>query len=709
LEPQKLFESFHVAGHARKRDTFHEESSKRSRFMKVPAGTNSSRGRTATVWAVIALAVSLVAAYHNSLGVPFVLDDISAIQENASIRRLWPMWSTFSPPPGTTVAGRPVANLTLALNFALGGTDPWSYHAVNLVIHFLSGVTLFGIVRRTLRQPMLGGRFGRDAAPLAFTVALLWSLHPLQTEAVTYVIQRVESLMGLFYLLTLYLFIRSVESPASFRWRICAVVACLLGMATKESMVTLPILALLYDRAFVSGTFTKAWKARRGLYLALGATWLPLAFLASSTGWTRGGSAGFSTPIVPAVYWLTQCEALCRYVWLSLWPHPLVFDYGTYLLRSPGEGAACALVVAALAAATVLASRPGGHPALGFLGAWILLILAPSSVVPVATQTVAEHRMYLPLAAAVAALVMGVYSIAGGKSWVLLGLLALALGTLTCLRNECYRSAVSLWSDTVAKRPDNARAHCSLGMAFYSTPGGLPQAIAEFEAALRIQPEFPDAQNDLGMALEDTPDRADEAIWHFNEALRMNPNLAQAHYNLGIALARAGRVPEAIGEYEAALRVQPDYAEACNNLGNLLCSTGQPAAGVQQLEHALRIRPGYAKAHFDLGNALVQLGEASGAVGHYEEALRLQPEFAEAHNNLGMILFRTGHVSEGILHLEEAIRIEPDSPRAHFALGTALLQVGRRDAAISEFETVMKLRPNDPSASSMLERIKAAR
>jgi tetratricopeptide (TPR) repeat protein len=514
--------------------------------------------------------------------------------------------------------------------------------------------------------------------------------------------------MGLLYLLTLYCFIRSVESPRPFRWQLCAVAACLLGMATKEVMATAPALALLYDRTFVAGTFQKAWRQRRGLYMALAATWLPLAFLVASTGWTRGGSVGFGSTASPMAYWLTQCEAFARYLWLSLWPNPLVFDYGTSLASHTGEEALCALAVAALAAAVLVACRGGGLPALGFLGAWTFLILAPSSVVPVGTQTMAEHRMYLPLAAVMALLVLGAYSIAGRKSWMPLAVLAMAFGILTGRRNEDYRSAVSLWSDTVSKRPENARAHCSLGFALYSDPEDLPAAIAEFEAALRIQPEYSDAQNDLGMALEKTPGRSGESIAHFEEALRIRPNFAQAHYNLGIALAEAGRIPEAVHEYEEALRIQPEFAEACNNLGNILCATGRVGEGIQQLEAAVRIRPGYPKAHFDLGNAYIQAGRVPDAIGHYEEALRIQPEFAEANNNLGMILCRAGRMPEGIEHIEAAIRIRPDFAQAHFALATALLQAGRKDEAIAEYEKVMQLRPNDAAAGRMLGRIRAA-
>jgi tetratricopeptide (TPR) repeat protein len=652
------------------------------------------------------IALLALAAYHNCFRVPFVFDDGPATLENASIRKLWPFWSAFSPPAGTTVGGRPIANLTLAINYALSGTDVWSYHALNLLIHILSGLTLFGVVRRTLTRPVLSERFGRDAQSLALATALLWTLHPLQTEAVIYVIQRVESLMALFYLLTFYCFIRSVDSPRPFRWQVCTIMACLLGMATKEVMVTAPLLALLYDRTFVAGTFRKAWQQRRGLYFGVAATWLPLALLVAGTNWSRRGSAGFTGAIMPKSYWLTQFEAIARYLGLSVWPHPLVFDYGSFLVHGPGEVMPYALVIVSLAALTLIAHWR--RPALGFLGAWFFAILAPTSVIPVATQTMAEHRMYLPLVAVASLIAVGAYAFAGRRCLLPLGVLALGLGILTFERNDVYRSELTLWGDTVARRPDNARAHCSLGFALSSIPGKLPQAILEYEAALRIHPNYSDAHNDLGVALVGVPGRLSEAIQHFEEALRIRPDYARAHYNLGEALAQMERIPEAIQEYEAALRSQPDFFEAHSNLGVLLCRAGRIADGIQQLETALRIQPDYAKAYFNLGNALVQSGRIPEAIQHYEKALRIQPAFAEASNNFGISLCRIGRTLEGIEHIEAAIRMQPDFVQAHFARGTALLQTGRKDEAIAEYKKVLQLRPDDPSALKMLELIQAA-
>lgn len=184
------------------------------------------------------LVAATFAAYHNSFSGPLVYDDIAAIKENPTILDLSRLADVLNPPndSGITVNGRPLINLTLAINYAIGGTEVVGYHVLNLVIHMLAALALFGILRRSLALPLLRTRFGTGpgATSLAFCTALLWAVHPLQTESVTYIIQRAESLVGLFYLLTLYLFVRSVQSPRPIVWQSLAVLACLFGMASKE-------------------------------------------------------------------------------------------------------------------------------------------------------------------------------------------------------------------------------------------------------------------------------------------------------------------------------------------------------------------------------------------------------------------------------------------------------------------------------------------
>ena len=741
--------------------------------MSSPAGPEPRpAGPRWTVLAAVALAAAVAAAYLNGLRAPFVFDDITAIPENPSIRALWPPWGALRPPPeATTMGGRPLANLSLAVNYQVSGTDPWSYHLANIAVHLLAALALMGIVRRTLLMPCLRERFGRDALPLGFATALLWALHPMQAESVTYVVQRVESMAGLLYLLTLYSSIRAAAT-GSAAWRALAVASCLAGMCTKEVMATAPVLVLLYDRTFIAGSFAEALRKRRGFYLCLAATWIPLAALVAGTGFSRGGSAGFGSAPATA-YWLTQFRALALYLWHAVWPRALVFDYGTHLERSAAEAAPFAAAVLALGVAVAAALRKS--PALGFLGAWLLLILAPSSAVPVATQTMAEHRMYLPLAAVVSALVLGLYRLAGRRSFAVVAAAAIALLFLTRARNQVFGSAISLWGDTAAKVPGNARAHNNLGLALFRAGrdaeaiaeyraslaiepgdqgthsnlgnaldragrtseaieqyeaavriqpdfapalynlarslqrmGRLDQAIASYEAVIRIQPDYADAYDGLGEALQGVPSRAAEAELRYRQALRLKPDFPEAHYHLGVALSALGRPAEAAPEYEQALLERPDYPEASNNLGVLLCASGQVPEGIRRIEAALQMNPDYAKAHFDLGNALAQTGRVAEAVGHYEEALRIDPAMAEANNNLGMILCRSGHIPEGLAHIEAAIRSRPDFAPAHFIRGLALLQTGRRQEAAEEFGRVLELRPNDPSALKMLEMIRSS-
>ena len=244
---------------------------------------------------------------------------------------------------------------------------------------------------------------GAAALPLALAIAIIWAVHPLQTASVTYVIQRAESLFGLFYLLTLYCFVRGVDSPRAVLWYAGSVAACLLGMASKEVMVSAPLMVLFYDRAFVGGSFREALRRRYGLYLALAGTWLLLGFMVAWSG-TRGNSSGFGIGVGCWEYLCTQFGAILNYLKLCVWPCPLVFDYGNYIAENVLEIAVCGVVVVLAGLATVVALWR--WPKVGFLGVWFFAIFAPTTSFIPELQTVAEHRMYLPLAAVVTGLVV---------------------------------------------------------------------------------------------------------------------------------------------------------------------------------------------------------------------------------------------------------------------------------------------------------------
>lgn len=579
--------------------------------------------------AVVIITAAVLAAYANSFRGVFVFDDDEAIVNNPAIRQLWPPQLTLLGEinAGTTLDGRPLLALSFALNYAVSGGDAWSYHALNLAIHLGAALSLLGLLRWLFRAPGVAAGWGAEANAAALLAALLWAVHPLQTESVTYIVQRAESLTAGCYLLTLLLFVRGATSanrPAS--WLAGSLVACIAGMVTKETMVSAPVMVLLFDRTFVAGSFRAAWRARASYYVLLAATWLPLAWLVVRTG-GRGDSAGFDTAVTAWSYLLTQCKAVVHYLRLSVWPHPLALDYGTTVVRSLGDVWWQACFLCGLAGLTGWAVWR--KPAAGFAGAWFFALLAPSSsFVPVATQTMAEHRMYLALAAPV---VLGVLALrtAGGRITLWLGAaVGLVFVALTIGRNQTYARRLTLWADTVERVPGNARAHNNLGIEL-SVAGQPEAAVAQFEAALRLQPDYAEAHTNLGNMLL-LAERLPEAIDHLNQAVRLKPDYTLALGNLGVALMRAGRPAEALQCYRQLLAADPADASAHSNVGYLLLRSTGAAAALPHYEQAAQLQPDDAKAQFNLAVILRRLGRNPEALARCESALRLDPEFDAA-------------------------------------------------------------------------------
>ncbi len=582
-------------------------------------------------WVLILAAVFV---YRNSLTAAFLFDDLLKIVDNSAVHHPAESWAAIAtgPRPATTVSL--AANFALARWFSGDGLDVRGYHVVNLLIHALAGLALFGLVRRTIEIGPFSATAKQSATRVAFAVALLWLVHPLQTEAVTYTIQRSEGLMGLCYLLTLYALARGATSLRHRRsWHAVGVTACAVGMGSKEVMVTAPVCALLYDRIFLAGSWREVMRRRWRLHVGLAATW---AVLGGSFRFILGRGAGSSGAgfrldrVTPWDYALSQPGVLAHYLRLAFWPSPLCLDYDWPPARTWTAIVPPAMLVAILltAAAWALWRRP----ALGFVGVSFFLILAPtSSIMPIADRA-AEHRMYLPLATVVLLVVTAVH----GVLWrvgierlpadrmgrlvlrsVLLMAPAVALGTATVQRNQDYRDDLTMWADVAAKRPRNDRAYHNLGQAL-AARGEWDAAIQADRRALAINPYYPDALTGLGAALRATGEM-DEAIRCYLRALELNPASALTHNNLGAAYLKQGNLAGAVHEFTGALRLDPHLAPAQNNLGEALERQGRLVQAVNWYRQAVAGAPGVIRYRCDLAEALWDLGQKTEALAEFQK------------------------------------------------------------------------------------------
>ncbi|HEX7599736.1 MAG TPA: tetratricopeptide repeat protein, partial [Polyangia bacterium] len=646
-------------------------------------------------WVAVALlVVAMGAAYANSLHGPFIFDDEPSIVENQSIRHLGSVQVLAAPPAAVTTTGRPVVNLSLAINYAIGGLAVEGYHAVNLVLHLLAAWVLFALVRRTLLLPAVSARFKAPPTGFALAVSLLWAMHPLQTESVTYVVQRTESMAGLFFLLTIYCCLRGATAVRGRVWYAASVGTCALGMASKEVMVSAPLLAMLFDRTFIARSWKESVRRRWRLWLGLTATWLLLPLLVHMSR-NRGGSAGFGLGLTAWEYARTQFGCIVHYLRLAFWPSPLVLDYGNPISRGAAEILPQAVGVFLLVAATVAGLV--WRPTWGFLGVWFFAILAPtSSIVPLSTQTEAEHRMYLPLAAVVAVTVLLTYlamerlGVRSKRAMAALVFVVVAgLGWGTHQRNKDYQSELAIWDDTVRNCPLNDRAYLTRGSVYW-TNGQLDAALRDYDRAIALNSRNAKAYLGRGNVTLDHG-RYEDAIRDYDKALELNPGLADAHNGRGQVLGYRGQVAPAIREFKRAIELYPELAQAHYNLANALQALGALDAALDSYDRVIGLRPDFANAYNSRGNVLDNKGQVDAAIRDYDRAIELRPDFAEAYSNRCSARDVKGQVDAAIRDCDKAIELRPDFAEAYTNRGNARQGKGQYQAAIRDYDKAIEL------------------
>jgi len=620
------------------------------------------------VFAALVCAVWVI--YGGAIHSPWIYDDESAVLTNRSIAQLWPLLGEggnpgpLTPAKNNVTSGRPLVNLTFALNYHFGLLNTTGYHLVSLTLHVLNATLLFAIVRNGLRSTYFVHRYDQVAIGLSFAVALLWSVHPVQTDAVEYISQRTELMMAFFYLSTLFAsqrYFSATTAQARGAWLVIAAVACALGAGCKEVMVTAPLLVLLYDRTFETGSLRQAIAKNWPLYAGLLLSWGVI--FALNIGGPRAETAGFHLGVNPLTWWFTQAKVFAIYCKLVVWPWPLIIHYHVPYVHTYWSALPWVALTGGLG--LLVLNRLQNGTAVGYLGAWIFIILSPTLVVPIITEVAAERRLYLPLAAFVSLGVVALYELvlrvrsAQARSNIVdadsteaaLGTIAGASGahepantqkspgvsplaiTIACaacvalplaavskVRMQAYQDRITMFADAVKHQPDDPVCTYTLGLYLIQN-GREKEAVPHLRRTIELRHEpTPQIDKYLGLALT-AAGEFDEAIQRLKRAVDEAPNDLVARRTLGAALLNSGRQDEAIVELERVVQAQPDSVDDIDRLAAALLNANRPDDAISKLQEALRLNPEFYPARFKLAIVRANQGHTQEAIEFGQQAL----------------------------------------------------------------------------------------
>ena len=588
------------------------EKIKIDKGVEVAAGADRRVGDTTLHLLVFTLLAFLGAAlYSNTLQVPWYFDDFSSIVDQPTIRNLGLAFQNLLAPRG-------LVNLTFALNYHFGGIDTTGYHLVNILIHIITSGLVFLILKRVWKDTLL----------LPFFGALVFLIHPLQTQAVTYIVQRMTSLSGLFFLLAIYLFLHASTILQGGSKLMSARHLCFYGLSLlsgalavmfKQNAAVLPAALFLIEFFFPTVPRKSCWKL--GVYLLpfvvvplwIGLSQLVLPVLGGGAHQAITGTQSLvgSGPITPMYYLVTEFTVFWIYIKLLFWPVGQALDYSYPIVKSllswPNFLAFGGFL--GLSALTVTLYRR--RPLISFGIAWFFLTLSvESTIIPL--DPVFEHRLYIPMLGFVVVLIDLLANRLSRKVLIIsLTVLSLSLAACTWQRN-------ALWNDPVA---------------FYE-------------------------------------DNLDRAPW----SERVNSSLARTYIE-------SGRYDDALVVLKRGLKINPYNVKLNDNLGTLYDLTGSPKQAIEALGRAIKYDPGYYRSYLNLGVVYAGQKEWVAAIEQYEKAINLKFEYDKAHYNLGVAYYIQGRLQESLQEFKIASDLVPENALALYNLASVSIELGRVDSA----------------------------
>lgn len=575
--------------------------------------------------------------YAGSMQGPFLFDDVPNIVQNRSLHRFPNLSAVWEANPKT----RFLPFVSFSLNYSFFGTSVWGYHLFNLVPHVFNAFWVYLLVLLLLKTPKLRGTCSENAGIyLAAFSAFVFLCHPLQTQAVTYIVQRIASMAAFFYLGATVFYLKSrLDQKRSYYF--VAWIMTVAAMFCKENAFTLPAALILID---VTGFGFSGEKKKTFLRWApFLATLCIIPYLAHAEVKTDTLKGPFlpiqKEALARGDYFLTQLNVLCTYLRLFIFPAGQNADYDYPVARSILEPRTflCFLVLAGLFAAAFWMWRR--NRLMAFSISWFFLTLSvESSIFPI-EDVIAEHRMYLPLAGCAVFLAAALRGWAGKSSYgVAAGVILLILFSgITYARNRVWGSEKIFWEDVIRKSPQKARGYNNLGQ-FYCATGKTEKGFGLFEKALQLDPRYVPAHFNLAAGYQRAGD-LEQALRSYGRALELDPGYYIAHNNRGNIYAEQEKWAQASAEFQKVLDVEPAYVPAYDNLGLVYQKMGDSQKAIANFEEAIRRDPGYAPAYIHLGIVLKNRGDRVRAVELFKKANGLNPRDREAANELLKIYF----------------------------------------------------------------------
>ena len=591
------------------------------------------------------------------------------------------------------------------MNRSVTGTSPIGFRVVNIMIHCGNAILLLALASGLLSQPAIPANVRAQAGHIALAGSLLWALHPLGTGAVTYVIQRAESLGALMMLATIVTCVHGILTHDAGRTtRLLPLVAVLSALAgtVKETSVAIPFLTILIDRAVLS----ESWPGTRRhwpWHLAAAASWPSVAVMLTALG-GRGSAAGVNSAS-PWLYLLTQAKAIWLYLARICWPQGLVFDYGDSLSSGLTESGGWAMATAALFATVVYGYAR--YPVV-FLGPLLFFVLLgpTSSVIPLKNQTIAEYRAYLASAALIVPTVAWAWLVASRRLGLsprfcgtAVGVIALALGFSTMALNQEFTKPERLWRKSLAANPRNVRAMINLAAQLIAKKDAV--SLAEAEQLLKTVAEtgrYPKVHAVNWASLAKARGQFSVALTAIDTVLQLAPDDAAAHADRGFVLWKLGRLSDALVDLDQAIALDDQIAPAWLNRGNVLLDLGRHEEAERSFARSVEVDPIYAKGWDHLGIARQARGDQPSALDAYNRAIGCDPRDAEARYNRGTLHAEAGQTAAAIAEFSEAVRLKPDFREAYFNRALLLLRTGHVAEARTDVETFRHLGGKPPLA-----------